>query len=109
MTVQVPTQNDEVIVELQNYVIPYLDLISENVKAQVTNWTDWIDFWSIDFNYKPEIFNNMWVSFRTPKDRELKLISSPFNYENTGAYTISVKIIDIMGTNTIQNYEVNIK
>jgi len=94
---------------LKNYSIPYLDLISENVKAQVRNWTDWIDFWSIDFDYKPEIFNNMWISFRTPKDRELRLISSPFSYKNLEVYTVSVKIIDIMGTETIQNYDVSIK
>ena len=102
-------QNKEVIIELKNYSIPYLDLISENVKEQVRNWTDWIDFWSIDFDYKPEIFNNMWISFRTPKDRELRLISSPFSYKNLGIYTVSVKIIDIMGAETIQNYDVSIK
>ena len=102
-------QNNEVIFELKNYIIPYSDLIAENVKTQVQNWTDWIDFWSIDFDYKPEIFNNMWISFRTPKKRDLKLISSPFSYKNLKVYTVSVKIIDIMGTETIQNYDVSIK
>jgi len=51
----------------------------------------------------------MWISFRTPKKRDLKLISSPFSYKNIGVYPISVKVIDIMGTETIQNYDVSIK
>ena len=54
------------------------------------NWTDWIDYWAIDFNYedKPEviligsngdtkqvktgnfIFENEWQSFRTKKEQQ---------------------------------------
>ena len=102
-------QSNEVIIKLKNYSIPYLDLISENVKEQVKNWTSWIDYWSIDFDYKNDIFNIMWVSYRMPKYRELKLISGPHSYKYPGSYIISVKVVDILGTETIQNYEIDIK
>ncbi len=108
-SVDIKIKNKEVIIEMQDYIIPHIDLISENVKTQVKRFSDWIDFWAIDFNHIPEMFNTLWVSFRTPKNRELKLISSPYIYENSGTYTISIKVIDILGTESIQNYEILIK
>ena len=108
-TIDIKIKSNEVIIELRDYIIPYVDLISEKVKAQVKSFSDWIDFWAINFNHVPEIFNTEWVSFRTPKNRELKLISSPFIYKISGNYTISIKVIDILGTESIQNYEIRIK
>jgi len=106
--IDIKVQGNEVIIELKHYNIPYLALISENVKERVKHWTSWIDSWSIDFDYNNDIFNIMWISYRMPKKRDLKLITGPHHYKYSGTYVISVKVIDILGTETIQNYEIDI-
>ena len=50
----------------------------------------------------------MWVSYRTPKSRKLKLIADPFNYEKKGNYKILIKVINIFSFETVQNYEIEI-
>jgi site-specific DNA-methyltransferase (adenine-specific)/adenine-specific DNA-methyltransferase len=93
-----------------------------------TTWTDWIDYWSIDFNYedRPEliitegeegklqqvetgrfIFDNNWQSFKT-KDSELELTSATYQYPNSGTYKIAVKVIDVFGNDTTQIFEASV-
>ena len=93
-----------------------------------TNWTDWIDYWSIDFNYedRPEliitegedrklqqvetgrfVFDNNWQSFKT-RDSELELTSATYQYPNSGTYKIAVKVIDIFGNDTTRVFEVTL-
>ena len=89
------------------------------------NWTDWIDYWAVDFDYasRPEtiyetviradgstqhvpqwtgnyIFENEWQSFRTRRDRKLELTSAPHQYSAAGRYRVAVKVIDIFGNDT---------
>lgn len=91
-------------------------------------WEDWIDYWSIDFNFesKPEvvrvldegvekeyntgrfIFENEWQSFRTTKDRNLELESAWHHYEKPGTYSVAVKIIDIFGNDTTRAFKVKV-
>ena len=88
-------------------------------------WTDWIDYWAVDFDYasRPEtiyetvtrpdgsthhvpqwtgayIFENEWQSYRTRRDRKLELTSASHQYEARGPYRIAVKVIDIFGNDT---------
>jgi len=88
-------------------------------------WTDWIDYWAVDFDYlsRPEtiietrtrpdgsvhhvpqwtggyIFENEWQSFRTRKNRSLELTSAVHAYETPGRKTIAIKVIDIFGNDT---------
>ena len=94
-------------------------------------WTDWIDYWSVDFDYhakqeiltvtlpdatgrmvdRPQwtggyIFENEWQSFRTRRDRALELTSAPHVYERKGRIAIAVKVIDIFGNDTTKVIEV---
>ncbi len=105
------------------------------VKREVLTkkWTDWIDYWSVDFNYhskqeiltvtlpdatgrmvnRPQwtggyIFENEWQSFRTRRDRTLELTSAPHRYEHKGRYAIAVKVIDIFGNDTTKVIEVTV-
>lgn len=39
-------------VELKDFVIPHTDLIADDVKEKIKKWTDWIDYWAIDFNFR---------------------------------------------------------
>ncbi|MDI6700993.1 MAG: DNA methyltransferase [bacterium] len=93
--------------ELKDFVIPHTDLIPEDVKNKIKKWTDWIDYWAVDFDFKNDTFNNGWTSYRTKKDRTLNL-KATHNYEKPGKYKIFVKAIDIFGIDTSQVYEVEV-
>lgn len=93
------------------------------------NWVDWIDYWSVDFDYESKkeiirieengevkqvwtgnyIFENNWQSFRTKKNREIELITASHTYERAGKYKIMVKVVDILGVDTSQVVEVELK
>ena len=94
-------------------------------------WTDWIDYWSVDFDYhskqeiitvtapdatgrmvdRPQctggyVFENEWQSFRTRRDRNLELTSAAHVYPAKGKYFVAVKVIDIFGNDTTKVVEV---
>jgi len=100
--------NNQVIIELKDYIVPYINLISNKFKEKIEKWIDWIDYWAIDFNNHDDAFNNMWVSYRTPKSRKLKLTAEPFIYDKKGDYKIIIKVINILGFDTVQNYKIRI-
>jgi len=92
-------------------------------------WTDWIDYWAVDFNFENKreiirvkneetgeweeiwtgdyIFENEWQSFRTKKDRSLEL-KSIFHECAPGRRKIAVKVVDIFGNDTMAIVEVKI-
>lgn len=93
------------------------------------NWTDWIDYWSVDFDFENKreiirtqnsdtgeweeswtgdyIFENEWQSFRTKKDRKLEL-TSVFHECSAGRRKIAVKVVDIFGNDTMTIAEVTV-
>jgi len=92
-------------------------------------WTDWIDYWSVDFDFESKqeiistkdeetgeiteawtgehVFENEWQSFRTKQDRKLELTSS-FMECSSGRRKVAVKVIDIFGNDTMKIIEVTI-
>jgi hypothetical protein len=93
-------------VELKDFVIPNHDLIPEDVRSKIKKWSDYIDYWSIDWDYNNDTFHNMWQSYRTKKDRTLLLKSDPYRYETKGKHLIMIKVIDIFGNDTTKIVEV---
>lgn len=87
-------------VKLTDFVIPNLDLIPAEVKKLIKKWSDYIDYWSVDWDYKDDTFHNQWQSYRTKKDRSLELTSDPKQYDKKGDYKVMVKVIDIFGNDT---------
>jgi DNA modification methylase len=93
------------------------------------NWTDWIDYWSVDFDFENKreiirvkneesgeweeqwtgdyIFENEWQSFRTKKDRSLEL-KSVFHECAPGRRKIAVKVVDIFGNDTMTIVDVSV-
>ena len=92
-------------------------------------WTDWIDYWSVDFHYGvgriagagakeslpifPTVitkknFNSRWQDFRTPKKRSLDLTSSTWEYGRPGKQRIAVRVIDIFGNEAEKVFSVEI-
>ena len=103
------------------------DIIEREVLTK--KWTDWIDYWSVDFEFESKkeiirvidektgeekeewtgsyIFENEWQSFRTKKDRTLELTSA-FKDAPKGKMKIAIKVIDIFGNDTTKVIEINI-
>jgi DNA modification methylase len=92
-------------------------------------WTDWIDYWAVDFHYgvgrnagagakeslpifptvtTKKVFNSHWQDFRTPKKRLLELTSSTWEYGRPGKQNIAVRVIDIFGNETERVFGVEI-
>ncbi|MFH1883397.1 MAG: site-specific DNA-methyltransferase, partial [Planctomycetota bacterium] len=92
-------------------------------------WTDWIDYWSVDFDFESKreivriqnadtkeweevwtgdyVFENEWQSFRTKRDRTLEL-TSVFHECKKGRRKLAVKVVDIFGNDTMTIVEVNV-
>jgi len=93
-------------IELKDFVIPNLDLIPNEVKKLIKKWSDYIDYWSVDWDYEDDTFHNMWQSYRTKKERNLKLTTDYHEYSQKGVYKAMVKVIDIFGNDTTHILEV---
>ena len=100
-----------------------------NREVLTKNWTDWIDYWAVDFDFENKreiirvkdedsgeweerwtgdfIFENEWQSFRTKKDRSLEL-KSVFHECMPGRRKLAVKVVDIFGNDTMTIIEVTI-
>ena len=103
------------------------DIVTREQLTQ--HWTDWIDYWSVDFDFEskreiiriqnPEtgeteeqwtgdyVFENEWQSFRTKKDRSLELTSVAHECP-PGRRKIAVKVVDIFGNDTMTIVEVSV-
>jgi len=96
-------------IKLKNFVIPNTELIPEEVRSKVKKWSDYIDYWAIDWHFQNDTFMQGWVNYRTRKDRSLALVSDPHTYEKAGRYRVLVKVVDIFGNDTTQAFDVDVK
>lgn len=96
-------------VTLKDFVIPNTELIPDDVRAKVKKWSDYVDYWAVDWNFQNDTFMQGWVTYRTRKDRTLALTSDPHTYEQKGKYRVLVKVIDIFGNDTSQAFDVEVK
>ena len=96
-------------VTLKDFVIPNGELIPNDVRIKVGKWSDYIDYWAVDWDFQNDTFMQGWVAYRTRKDRSLPLTSDPHTYTKRGKHRILVKVIDILGNDTSQVFEVEVK
>jgi adenine-specific DNA-methyltransferase len=87
-------------VRLTDFVIPDTDLIPEEVRSKIRKWSDYIDYWAVDFDFQHDTFMNQWQAYRTRKNRKLDLESAEHEYEKKGKYQVLVKVVDIFGNDT---------
>lgn len=101
------------------------ELVSREVLTK--KWSDWIDYWAVDYNFADRkevikvvengeekdvwtgdyIFDNEWQSFRTKKNRNLEFVSAPKEMQK-GTYKVAVKVVDIFGNDTTRVVDVRI-
>jgi adenine-specific DNA-methyltransferase len=96
-------------VALKDFVIPNTELIPEGVRSKVKKWSDYIDYWAVDWDFQNDTFMQGWVAYRTRKERKLPLLSDSHTYEKPGKYRILVKVIDIFGNDTTQAFDVEVR
>lgn len=92
-------------VTLKDFVIPNTELIPEEIRSKVKKWSDYIDYWAVDWNFQSDTFMQGWAAYRTHKERKLPPISDWHHYERPGMYRILVKVIDIFGNDTSQAFD----
>jgi len=93
------------------------------------HWTDWIDYWAVDFDFESRreiarvknaetgeieerwtgdyVFENEWQSFRTRKNRQIELKSVARKCP-PGRRKIAVKVVDILGNDTMKVIEASV-
>ena len=104
-----PEKGRKVTVALKDFAFPYADLIPEEVRDKIKKWSDYIDYWAVDWNFQNDTFMNGWVAYRTRKERKLPLQTDHNTYDKPGNYTVMVKVVDIFGNDTSQAFDVEIK
>lgn len=100
-------QKRQVTVTLEDFVLSNPDLVPDAVRDKVASWSDYIDYWAVDFTYAGDTFHNQWQSFRTRVDRKLQL-TAEHAYDDAGTYTILVKVIDVFGNDTTTAIDVTV-
>jgi hypothetical protein len=90
--------------KLKDFIPPHDDVPQDVLKA-ITHWSQWIDYWAVDWNYQGDTFHNEWQTFRTRKGNDFVLETSHV-YDKPGAYNIVIKVIDILGNDTTKTVEV---
>lgn len=96
-------------VELNDFVIPDTDLFPEEVRDKICKWSDYIDYWAVDWDFRHDTFMNQWQTYRTRTQRKLDLVSDTHTFENPGTYRILIKVVDIFGNDTNRLLEWEVK
>lgn len=96
----------EVTLTLEDFVIPPDD-VPEDVQRAIKHWSQWIDYWAVDWDNKGDTFHNEWQTYRTRKNPELQK-SVAHKYDAAGEYTVVVKVIDILGNDTTKTVRVKV-
>lgn len=96
-------------VELTDFAMSDADAIDQEVRARITKWSDFVDYWAIDFDFRNDTFMNGWVAYRTRKERRLALRSELHHYPAAGNYRIAVKVVDIFGNDTTRVFPVEVR
>ncbi|MBF6591136.1 MAG: site-specific DNA-methyltransferase [Ktedonobacterales bacterium] len=96
-----------VTVTLSDFIMPPDD-VPEDVRHAVKHWSQWIDYWAVDWSYQGDTFHNMAQTYRTRKDPKLQT-SLSHTYAEPGVYAIVVKVIDILGNDTTKSLKVEVR
>ncbi len=62
----------ELTLTLSNFIIP-LDDVPAEVRSAIKHWSQMVDYWAVDWDYKDDTFHNQWQSYRTRKNPKLEL------------------------------------
>ena len=107
LSVDTKQNGRELNVRLKDFVIP-TDDIPEEARKAIKHWSQLIDYWAVDWDYKNDTFHNQWQTYRTKKEPKIELEGN-YKYAEPGKYAVVVKVIDILGNDTTKTLEVIVK
>ena len=73
----------EIEAELTDFVIP-TDDVPEEARKAIKHWSQMIDYWAVDWDYKDDTFHNQWQSYRTRQEPKIEL-SAKYAYAEPGS------------------------
>jgi DNA modification methylase len=96
----------KVTLTLADFLMPQDD-IPQDVQQSITHWSQLVDYWAVDWDFKGDTFHNQWQAYRTKKQTKLDL-KATHTYEERGRYTVLVKVIDLLGNDTTKTLTVEV-
>jgi DNA modification methylase len=99
---------NEYVCTLDDFSTPNADLIPEEVRDKIKKWSDYVDYWAVDWNYQNDSFIHGFVTYRTRQDRTLVLKSDPHKFDKPGKYQVMIKVIDVFGNDSSKIIEVTV-
>lgn len=97
----------ELTLKVTDFVIP-IDDVPEEARKAIKQWSQMIDYWAVDWDFRNDTFHNQWQSYRTRQEPNIEL-STKHEYEAPGSYKVVVKVIDILGNDTTKTLEIQVK
>jgi adenine-specific DNA-methyltransferase len=107
LSVDTKQNGREVTLKLKDFLIP-TDDIPEEARKAFKHWSQLIDYWAVDWDYKADTFHNQWQAYHTRKESKIEL-ETTYKYSMPGQFSVVVKVIDILGNDTTKTLHVTIK
>src|SRR5262249_12272173 len=85
---------------LCDFVMPSADLHPVDRLERIKHWSDWIDSWAVDWDFRGDTFVSCWRSHRTRRNPALELVTPVHSYLGPGTYRVLVKVTDLFGNET---------
>lgn len=107
LSLDLKQKNRTVTLKLSDFVIP-TDDIPEEARKAIKHWSQLVDYWAVDWDFKGDTFHNQWQAYRTRKEPKIELATS-YEYKEAGKHQVVVKVIDILGNDTTKTLEIAVK
>ena len=107
LSVEQKQKGRELSIKVTDFVIP-IDDVPEEARKAIEHWSQMIDYWALDWDFRDDTFHNQWQSYRTRREPEIEL-SAKHEYEAPGSYKVVVKVIDILGNDTTKTLDIQVK
>jgi adenine-specific DNA-methyltransferase len=107
LSVEPRQRGRELVLTLTDFVIP-IDDVPEEARKSIKHWSQMVDYWAVDWDFKDDTFHNQWQTYRTRQAPKLEL-SIKYEYDKPGSYRVLVKVIDILGNDTTKTLDIKVK
>ncbi len=107
LAVDLKAKKREVLLKLTDFIVSPDD-VPEEVRGAIKHWSQYVDYWAVDWDYKGDTFHNQWQTYRTRKNPKLETATTHI-YGEPGKHTVLVKVIDILGNDTTKALEIELK
>jgi adenine-specific DNA-methyltransferase len=107
LSVDLKQKGHEATLKVTDFVIP-TDDIPEEARKAIKHWSQLVDYWAVDWDFKNDTFHNQWQAYRTRKEPKIEL-ETKYEYKEPGKYQVVVKVIDILGNDTTKTLEITVK